>query len=213
MKVLIADDHQILLDSLSLLISTIDGVEVVGTINDSRSVVLYLENEEIDLLITDFNMPHLSGVDLTLLLREKYPDLKILMLTVSEDVEIIKQAFMAGISGYVMKKANRTELESAIRAVSKGEKYYSDSVMKQLLCPIPPAKNGSEVIPTTSMILTSRELEVIRLIAQELSTPEIAHQLFISVGTVETHRHNILRKLNVKNVIGIVKYALHHKLI
>lgn len=213
LRVLITDDHQILLDSLSLLISTIPGVEIAGTVNDSRKVLHVLENDEIDVLVTDFNMPHLTGIDLTLQVREKFPKLKILMLTVSEDADTIRQAFQAGISGYVMKKANRAELERAITTVASGDKYFSEAVMKELLSPASMQAPAHEDIPSTPIAVTSRELEIIKLIAQELSTTEIAERLFISVGTVETHRHNILRKLNVKNAIGIIKYAMRHKLV
>jgi DNA-binding NarL/FixJ family response regulator len=212
-RVLISDDHQILLDSLSLLLSTISNVEIAGTVNDSRKVLHFLENYEIDILITDFDMPYLTGIDLTLQVRQKFPKLKILMLTVSEDAETIREAFQAGISGYVMKKANRAELERAIVVVASGEKYYSDAVMKELLNPVGLQNGVHETLPSTPVPITPRELEIIRLITEELSTSEIAERLFISVGTVETHRHNILRKLNVKNAIGLIKYAMKHKLV
>jgi DNA-binding NarL/FixJ family response regulator len=213
LRVLITDDHQILLDSLSLLISTIPGVEIAGTLNDSRKVMDFLENHEVDVLVTDYNMPYLTGIDLTLKVREKFPSLRILMLTVSEEADTIRHAFQAGISGYVMKKANRAELEKAITTVAKGEKYFSEAVMKELLSPANMASTTSDELPAEPVAVTARELEIIRLIAQELSTTEIAERLFISIGTVETHRHNILRKLNVKNAIGIIKYAMKYKLV
>ncbi|WP_037325870.1 response regulator [Runella zeae] len=212
-RVLITDDHQIVLDSLSLLISTIPAMEVVGTLNDSRKVLGFLDTHEIDILVTDLSMPYLSGVALTLQVRQKFPNLKILMLTVSEDADNIRQAFQAGISGYVMKKANRAELERALTTVARGEKYFSEAVMKELLSPASLAATSNEEIPSEPIAVTARELEIIRLIAQELSTSEIAERLFISVGTVETHRHNILRKLGVKNAIGIIKYAVKNKLV
>jgi len=209
-RVLITDDHQIVLDSLSLLISTIPDMEVIGTLNDSRKVLAFLENHEIDILVTDLSMPYLTGIDLTLQVRSQFPQLKILMLTVSEDAETIRKSFQAGISGYVMKKANRAELERALTKVASGEKYFSEAVMKELLSTI---AITSDELPSEPIAVTPRELEIIRLIAQELSTSEIAERLFISAGTVETHRHNILRKLGVKNAIGIIKYAVKHKLV
>lgn len=212
-RVLITDDHQIVLDSLSLLISTIPAMEVVGTLNDSRKVLGFLDTHEIDILVTDLSMPYLSGVALTLQVRQKFPNLKILMLTVSEDADNIRQAFQAGVSGYVMKKANRAELERALTTVARGEKYFSEAVMRELLSPASLAATSNEEIPSEPIAVTARELEIIRLIAQELSTSEIAERLFISVGTVETHRHNILRKLGVKNAIGIIKYAVKNKLV
>lgn len=212
-RVLITDDHQIVLDSLSLLISTIPEMEVIGTLNDSRKVLAFLDTHDTDILVTDLSMPYLSGVALTLQVRQKFPNLKILMLTVSEDADNIRQAFQAGISGYVMKKANRAELEKALTTVARGEKYFSEAVMKELLSPASLAATSNEEIPSEPIAVTARELEIIRLIAQELSTSEIAERLFISVGTVETHRHNILRKLGVKNAIGIIKYAVKNKLV
>lgn len=210
-RVLITDDHQIVLDSLSLLISTMPNMEVVGTLNDSRKVLDFLEVNDVDILVTDLSMPYLTGVDLTLQVRSKFPSVKILMLTVSEDADTIRRAFQAGISGYVMKKANRAELDRALTTVANGDKYFSEAVMKELLSPLGGAP--ADDLPAEPVAVTARELEIIRLIAQELSTTEIAERLFISVGTVETHRHNILRKLDVKNAIGIIKYALKHKLV
>ncbi|MFN8355053.1 MAG: response regulator transcription factor [Spirosomataceae bacterium] len=212
-KVLLTDDHEIVLDSLSLLLSTIEDVEVVGTLNDSRKVYDFLANQPVDILLSDLNMPHLSGIDLTLQVRQYYPSVKVLMLTVSENAEEIRGAFRAGISGYVMKKAGKAELSRAIKSIADGNKYFSEAVMLQLMA-MPEEPVARDEAPSLEPVaLTDREIEVIRLIAQELSTSEIADKLFISIGTVETHRHNILRKLGVKNAIGIIKYAMRHKLI
>jgi DNA-binding NarL/FixJ family response regulator len=159
------------------------------------------------------NMPYLTGIDLTLKLRNNYPNLKILMLTVNDDAENIRHAFQAGISGYVTKKANRAELERALTTIVKGEKYFSEAVLKELLAPIAINNTISDEIPVEPKVLTLRELEIVKLIAQELSSSQIADRLFISVGTVENHRHNILQKLAVKNTVGIIKYAIKFRLI
>lgn len=212
-RVLLTDDHEIILDSLSLLLSRIDGVEVVGTLVDSRKVIDFLQVNDVDILLTDMDMPDLNGINLTLQVRQHCPQIKVLMLTVSEDANSIREAFRAGISGYVMKKAGKAELEKALRTIARGDKYFSESVMTQLVAlPMEPVRVADEA-PAPLAPLTDRELEIIRLIAQELSTNAIADTLFISPGTVETHRHNILRKLGVKNSIGIIKYALRHGLI
>ncbi|WP_421830181.1 response regulator [Larkinella sp.] len=212
-RLLLTDDHEIILDSLSLLLSRIEGVEVVGTLNDSREVVGFLGDHEVDMVLSDMNMPHLDGINLTLKIRQQFPRIKVLMLTVSEDADSIREAFRAGISGYVMKKAGKAELEKAVKTVARGEKYFSESVMTQLVAlPVSPVRALDEA-PAPLSPLTDRELEIIRLVAQELSTNAIAEKLFISPGTVETHRHNILRKLAVKNSIGIIKYAVRHGLL
>ncbi|GAB3698411.1 response regulator transcription factor [Spirosoma flavus] len=212
-RVVLTDDHEIILDSLSLLLSRIDGIEVVGTFNDSRDVAGFIEENEVDILLTDMDMPDLNGINLTLQIRQLFPQLKVLMLTVSEDADKIREAFRAGISGYVMKKAGKAELERALKTLARGEKYFSESVMSQLMAlPVEPVRSTDEA-PAPLVPLTDREIEIIKLVAQELSTNAIADKLFISPGTVETHRHNILRKLGVKNSIGIIKYAVKHGLL
>lgn len=212
-RVLLTDDHEMILDSLSLLLSRIDGIEVVAALNDSRRVVDFLQTHEVDVLMTDMDMPALNGIDLTLQVRQHFPKLGILMLTVSEDADNIRDAFRAGISGYVMKKAGKAELERALRTLARGEKYFSESVMTQLVALPSSDTRFTDETPAPLTPLTDRELEIIGLVAQELSTNAIAEKLFISPGTVETHRHNIIRKLGVKNSIGIIKYAVKHGLL
>lgn len=207
-RVLLVDDHQIILDSLELLFDLMEGVEVVGTLNDSRRILDELARHEVDVLITDLSMPYVSGIELSFQVKEKYPNMKILMLTVNDQGDRIQDAFKAGISGYVMKKAGRQELENAIRAVAAGQLHFSQEVMKSLL-----SANGEDDHSDRLKHLTKREIEVIKLIVQEHSSSEIAEKLFISLGTVETHRHNIFKKLDVKNSIGLVKFALKYKLV
>ncbi|TDB68831.1 response regulator [Arundinibacter roseus] len=210
-QVLLVDDHQIISDSLSLLFGTMENIEVIGSLNDSRKVMDFLELHPVDVLVTDLNMPYLNGIELTVRVREQYADMKILMLTVKDELDVIQDAYRAGISGYVMKKADRAELERALRSVASGQKYFSESVMRELMMG---ARPDTATEHTDEFVqLTRREVEIVRLIAQELSTTEIAERLFISVGTVETHRHNIMRKLGAKNVIGIIKYAIRYKML
>ncbi len=210
-KILIVDDHKILLDSLSLLINSIEDMEVAGTLGDSRNVISFIAANSIDILVTDMNMPYSNGIDLTLKVRNLYPDLKILMLTVNDTAETIREAFQAGISGYITKKASKEELTTALHTILRGEKFFSNEVMKELLNPSVTVYEEANLHDLKA--LSARELEVIKLIAQEFSSSEIAERLFISPGTVENHRHNILQKLGVKNSIGIIKYALKYRLI
>ncbi len=207
-RVLIVDDHQIILDSLELLFDLMEDVQVVGTLNDSRKVLDFLSSNEVDILITDLTMPYMNGTQLSFKVKEAFPDLKILMLTVNDQPDGIQDAFKAGISGYVMKKAGREELEIAIRTIASGQLHFSQEVMKTLL-----TSQGTDDHAERIKHLTKREIEIIKLIVQEYSSAQIAEKLFISLGTVETHRHNIFKKLDVKNSIGVVKYALKYNLV
>ena len=213
MRVLIADDHEIFLDSLSMLIATFAEVEVVGNCKNATEVLNFLQKNEIDLLISDYNMPVMSGIELTTLLRQKYPNVKVLMLSVSEDAEMIREAFLAGVWGYMMKRAGKVELKKAIESIKNGQRYFSESVVFELM-----RLGLSDTIPKAEISqemkqLSEREIDVIRLIVNGLSSKDIAEKLFISPKTVETHRYNILRKLGVKNTVGIIKYALKNGLV
>ncbi len=213
MRILIADDHEIFLDSLSMLIDTFSDVEVVGNCKNGLEVLDFLQNQTIDLLVTDYKMPQMSGIELTLQLRQKYPKIKVLMLSVSEEAEMIREAFQAGVWGYMMKKSGKAELQKAIESIKNGQRYFSESVVFELM-----RLGLTDNIPQNEISqefnhLTEREIEIICLISKELSSQEIAEKLFIAPKTVETHRHNILKKLGLKNTVGLVKYALKNGLV
>ncbi|GAB3979121.1 response regulator transcription factor [Spirosoma terrae] len=213
MRVLIAEDHRILLDSLAMLLSSIDGVEVVSKHTNGKQVLTALEIEPgIDLVVSDLQMPIMGGIELTLQLRERFPHVKICLLTVADQPEAIKEALRAGADGYVLKSAERSELETALTMVVKGHKYYSEQVLMKL------AQDTSlEFTPATErpqrIAITQRELDVLKLIAQEYSGTQIAEKLFISPTTVETHRKHLMQKLGVQTTIGLVKYALKFQLV
>jgi DNA-binding NarL/FixJ family response regulator len=204
-KVILVDDHQIILDSLKLLINLMDNISVVSTINDPRPVETRINEDKPELIIMDYSMPYINGLELSMKLKMRYPDINIILLSVKDDPATINHAYKVGCSGFLMKSVNREELETAIRTVSKGDMYYSPQAMQLIMA-------GEDVSAIDESdygyALTKREKEIIHLIVQELSTIEIAQKLNISPGTVETHRYNIMRKLKVKNVVGITKFAL-----
>lgn len=213
MRILIAEDHRILLESLAMLLSSIDGVEVVSKHTNGRQVLNALELEkDIDLIVSDLQMPVMGGIELTLKLREFFPEVKICLLTVADQPEAIKEAIRAGADGYVLKSAERSELEMALSMIMRGNKFYSEQVLMQLA-----NDKGIEVIPDRDkpqkIAITQRELDVLRLIAQEFSGTEIAEKLFISPTTVETHRKHLMQKLGVQSTIGLVKYAIKFQII
>ncbi len=215
MRIIIADDHQFILESIEILISTLPNCEVVGTYNNGNEVLEALKiHENISLVLTDNNMPEMTGIEMTYQIRQLYPQVKVILLTVSEDVETIQAAFQAGISGYVMKKAGRDELELALKTVMEGKKYYSESVVFELLNRDKNiAELANEPVSEKLKVLSEREIEIIKLIANEYNTKEIADKLFLSASTVETHRHNILKKLGIKSSIGLVRFAVDNGLV
>jgi DNA-binding NarL/FixJ family response regulator len=210
-KVILVDDHKIVLDSLSLLLGSIDNIEVVEVFENPNLVLPFLENHEVDIVITDCNMPIMSGIDLTYKIRTAHSSLKILLLTMAEDATHIRDAIKAGVHGYILKKTGKGELEKAITKILDGKKYYSEAVIDELAATTGEDLNDSQ--PETIEHLTVREIEILKLISHEKSTAEIAESLFISISTVETHRANLMKKLAVKSSIGMVKFAIKHQIV
>ncbi len=203
-RLLLVDDHQIVTDSLRLLFSTMDHIEVTGCLNDSSRVMDFLDDQAVDIVICDLNMPNLNGIELAVQLKKRHPSVKVLLLTMAEDSHTLFDALKAGIHGFVLKRSGRKELEYAINELMEGRKYFADDILHGLSA-IHAGMSG-DVNPLS--YLTDREMDVLKLIADECSTSEIADKLFISVPTVETHRRHLMKKLNVKNVVGMVKYAV-----
>ena len=208
-RLLLVDDHQLILDSLKTLFASIPGAQIVGTVSDSRQVSNALEKTPVDVLLCDYQMPHLSGIDLTLQLRRSHPGVKVLLLTMVEDASTVREAVRAGVAGYVLKRAGRCELEKALETIRQGQRYFSAEVLEQLAQLEETSKDAHD--PLTA--LTDREVDVLRLIADENPTHKIAEKLFISVPTVETHRRHLMQKLGVKSVVGMVKYAMKYGLV
>ncbi len=200
-KVLIADDHELFLESLAMLIRDFDDIVVVEKAHDGVDALRKLKFCEVDVLIADYNMPLMDGIELTKQAKKLFPNLQILMLTMVETTETIKSAIKAGAIGYILKNSKRIDFEKAIRNVANGKRFFNETVFLKLI-------NKEEIEH-----LTEREVEIIKLIADEKSSQEIAKILNISLNTVETHRKNIFRKTGVKNSFGLLKYALTHHLI
>jgi DNA-binding NarL/FixJ family response regulator len=212
-RVLIADDHIIVAESLGFLIDTMDGIEVVGIKNSGWQVLTFLESEETDIVLIDYHMPLMNGIETTIRIREKYPNVRIMVLTMSEEPAIIKEALIAGASGYIVKKIEKVELETAIKTVASGKKYLSDeAVMRLAEIPNLNTPSGTEEVGE-NIPITPREIEILKLIVQEFSNAAIAQKIYISPTTVETHRRNLMKKLGVNSALGLYKYAQKHGLI
>jgi DNA-binding NarL/FixJ family response regulator len=206
LRILLADDHEILLESLADSINQREGFEIVATARNGHEVLHQLSICEVDVLVCDMQMPVMDGISTILQVRQLYPDIKILMLSMLEDAPHIEKAMQAGALGYVLKKAKKAELEKAILTVAKGEKYFANEILQILQVPEPTQDN----LP---LGLTLREIEVLTLIAKEYSSQQITKELGISINTVESHRKHIYQKLNLKNLAGAIRFALHYRLI
>lgn len=205
-RILLADDHEILLDSLTDSINFSEFLEVICTAKNGLEVLEKLSIYDVDVLVCDMQMPQMDGIATVLQVRQCYPHLKILMLSMLEEAHLIEQAIQAGALGYVLKKAKKAELEKAILTVANGERYFGNEILEILNIAEPVREN----LPS---MLSAREIEVLKLIALENSSVEIAAKLNISLNTVESHRKSIYQKLHLKNLAGAVRFALDHKLI
>jgi DNA-binding NarL/FixJ family response regulator len=206
--VLIADDHQIFADSLTMLLSGLDHVEVAGQVTDGQQALAFLDKYPVDVVLSDLHMPYMNGIELILHIRRRFPAVKVLVLTMAEDTMHIREALQAGAMGYLLKSAGKEELKKALSSLENGQQYISHQALQQLYRQPEPTDEGTDLLTA----LTSREIDVIKLIAQENSSTQIADKLFISLNTVETHRKNLFKKLNVKNSLGLIKFALKHGL-
>jgi DNA-binding NarL/FixJ family response regulator len=208
LKVLIVDDHQMFIDGLKTILNRIKTVKVVAEANNGEQALGVLKNNQIDIMITDIGMPGMSGTELTKNVKELYPYIKILVLTMHNEREIIHEIIMSEAEGYVLKNAGRQELVNAIEKISDNGTYYSNEVLSII------AENYiyKEKIKEKTEELTEREIEILKLVCQENTTAEIAEKLFISPLTVETHRKNILRKTKVKTIVGLIKFAIENNL-
>ena len=204
-RIFIVDDHQMIIDGIKLMIEGLPQFCVVGESNNSLLVLSLLENLAVDILITDIEMPGMSGVGLSRAVKKCYPSIKILALTAFNESQIITEMIAAGISGYILKNAGRHILIKALDRIAEGEQYFGQDVTLELAKSF---KQNKEEVK-----LTNREIEIIRCIEKDMTTKEIATTLFISERTVETHRKNILFKTNTHTVIGLVKYAYERKII
>ena len=213
-RIHLADDHQILIDGIKTLLHTNPSFEVVGFSNNGIDLYDEVQKNKADILILDINMPGKDGLAVIKEFDEKGFPCKIIILSSHDDLRIVKEVMKLGSSAYLTKKCAGEHIIEAIQTVNNGEEYFCKSVLEKIFSTVTkgnPKLNNPDL--PANFILTERELEIIILISLEFSGKEISDQLFISANTVETHRKNIMKKLDAKNSISLVKYAIKHKLI
>jgi DNA-binding NarL/FixJ family response regulator len=207
-KVLIADDHKIIRVGLRGILDKTNEVEVVAEAEDGNQVLETLKSIVTDVVLMDIDMGRTSGIETTKKVKETFPDVHVLALTMHEEQGNVIQMLEAGASGYLLKNTGVEELLAALHAVVKGDSYFSNTVSATLLKALTNIKATSKAKYDKDIPLSAREIEVLKLIAGEYTNGEIAEKLFISIRTVDTHRRNILEKLQLKNTAGLVKYAI-----
>jgi len=204
-NLIIADDHKMFIDGLISILNDAPEFSVILTAKNGAQVVKYLAINGVDnihLLITDLTMPEMDGIELNKIVKETYPSLKTLVVSMHIDGNMIDKLIRNNVDGYVPKNAEKDELLTAIRSIIKGEKYFSSEIKKAYTDAMFDNKKVEEIN------LTDREKEVLKLIAEEYTTQEIADELFLSKHTIESYRKNLISKLNVKNLAGLTKHAL-----
>ena len=204
-RVIIIDDHKLFTNGLSSILESI-GLRVMSTFDNGKKAILYLQNNEIDIIFSDINMPEMDGLKLCRRLKRDKSKAKIIILSMYEDLNIIKEAFDSGASAYLSKNTEKEEIITAVEKSLDNKKYVHKRLLKKK------ERVREEDAFTLKYKLTIREREVLQLMLNESGNKEIGESLKISIRTVETHRKNIMLKLDVKNNIGLIKKALSYKL-
>lgn len=207
-NILIADDHQMFIDGLKSLLRKEKRFNIVDEKLDGLSALGRIKQGEIDLLITDLSMPGMSGADLVKTVKGEFPNVKILVLSMHCDTEVVTDILLNEAEGYILKNTGKQEFIEALNKISNGGTHYSSEVLQKMMERVKKQKTIKDEL----INLTERELEIIKLICQEFSSQEIADKLFISRRTVDTHRQNIIEKTQVKTIVGLIKYAIRNNL-
>ena len=204
-KLLLADDHQMLLDSMCEMLGKEADLEVVAQALNGKEVLDQLQHHSVDVCLLDIQMPVMDGVEACARIRAEFPDVKVLILTMLNEEQYVTHMIEAGAQGYILKDAGKTELIEAIHDLVAGKDYYSRDVMRTV---IDSHRKVSRMLKEKVIKLTRREKDVLVLIAKSYTALEIADQLHISTNTVDTHRKNLMSKLKAKNTVDLVKYAI-----
>ncbi len=207
-NILLADDHQLVRKGFRALLEELDFVEIVGEAANGKEAINLLRNgAKPNVALLDYEMPLINGLEATEIIKRDHFGVKVIILTMLESKELVQEAVEKGVSGFLFKSTSLEALSEAIQRVAAGDTYFSSEVALILL--------KSSTNPDSPLLakLSEREIEVLKLVAQGLSSSEIGQQLFISPRTVDTHRNNIIQKLDVPGIAGLVQFAIRNKLI
>jgi two-component system, NarL family, nitrate/nitrite response regulator NarL len=204
-KILVVDDHAIVLDGIKSLLAEIEDVEIAATATNANEALELLKQTKSELVITDINMPGMDGLEFIKAIRSSFPPKKIIVLSLHDEPHFVRNIMKQRVQGYILKNDASTELIEAVHRVLAGKTFFSSKISQVMMEQI----NA----PDSEKLLTEREIEIIKLIADEKSNKQIADKLFISERTVETHRKNIFRKTETNNIVGLIKFAYTNNII
>ena len=207
-KVIIVDDHKMFRSGLRFLLNNIPNISVIGEASNGKEFLEMAGKETIDIALMDINMPEMNGIEATRIAMKEYPHLKVIVLSMHGEEEYYDQMLDAGVKGFLLKNSDADELIAAIEAVIAGKSYFSQELLVNIL-----DQKRLQKLRTNTVKLSSRELEVLKLICDGYSNAEIAEQLFISHRTVDRHRANLLSKTGCKNSTSLVMYAVKNKIV
>ena len=209
-KVLLVDDHPLIIDGMKSLMKNVGEIKVCGEANNGREALRLLEILNVDVVLMDVDMPVMNGIDALKEIKRIKPGIKVIILSMHEEAGMIKSLMAIGADGYILKSSSQDELLNAIKSVAQGQQYFSPGVTRSLLVE---SQNVVRSLNPQVEMLTARETEILKLIAEGFSNKEIGTRLFISHRTVDTHRTNLMNKLNTSNIAGLISYAIRNGLI
>jgi len=213
-KLIIADDQVLFLKGLRLLINTFDTVSLVAEAKNGQELLEAIPIHSPDVVLIDLKMPVMDGIVATKRIREEYPDLKIILLSMHNDESIISHVMRLGANGYLVKNEDPEVLRAAIETVMEKGFYFNDYVSKALLKgPQHSSKKANSLADLQKLDISKREIEILQLICQQYTSTEIGQKLFISTRTVEGHRKRLLDKTGVRNIAGLIIYAMKNQLV
>jgi DNA-binding NarL/FixJ family response regulator len=203
-EIIIADDHEMFRDGLSSLLHNAGPWEITSTVSNGIEAIDALEKEQYDLILLDINMPVMTGLEAAEIIRKRFPRVKIVILSMFNDLKNIQRVVKIGAQGYLLKDSSKNELVEGINTVLDGGTYFVDQVKELLITGLRSESRFSEVK------LSKRELNILKMICLEYTTHQIAHEMDLSTHTVDTHRKNILSKTGAKNSVGLLKFAIEN---
>ncbi len=211
----IADDHQILIDGVKAVLNLESNIDVVGYSLNGQQVVDWFDNDEAQVLILDINMPELDGIEVLKRLGKLKKKPEVIVLSSYDDIKLVKEVLQIGAKGFVPKKSAGEHIVEAVKKVANGQQYFTDDVKEKMMQTLLVGQTKEETSQDGVLIssLTKREVQVLKFVAQQYSTREIAEELHISESTVETHRKNLMKKVKVKNSVGLAIFALKNEVI